>query len=438
MKKLLSLFFVLLFFIPGVLGVTDHTVRGDLQNFGYAIKSLVPPGTSMTGFIDGMLGSMPLFGLIVIVFGLMFFITKISIFKSPEHDKYARMISFGVALIGLAQQSVYNVILGWSTTFLILSFILAIIFMFIMFVNHSRKLHLTSHAELHNITKNALSARSDLEKVKHELKHEKSLYNKTDKDLSNLDDELGSISHLVGDELTQIDKIAALLRKASSAYSTSGEGSSAVGKFVTSLADDLAGLITTMKHEQKHNIHLNSLVSKIETELARWGHVDDKSKSEEDHLRMLFNKLFQTWGHNISGSELNHLYQDKNSLIKQLKVIRNHLHELQRLYDKIMSEEEELDKSNYQRKHLEANAVRDNIMNQQFTEAHKHLDNLRAIVEYEPHLIHKLKKHSQEMHRLLSNIDSEENSVNALIKNKLLKALTLYRKSSTPSSKSNP
>lgn len=450
MKKLLSLFFVLLLLLPGVLAIVPtslpsssssslietHTVRGDLQSFGSGIKSALPPHSDMGGFIDGMLGSMPLFGLIVIVFGLMFFITKITLFKDPKHDKYARMISFGVALMGLAQQKVYNTILSLSTTFLILSFILAIVFMFIMFVNHNRKEHLKSHTELHEITGNALSARRSLEKIKHELNHEKNLYDKTDHDLATLDSDLDDIDHLVGNEITQIDKLGSMLRKATAAQSAGN--SAAVKSYVNSLSKDLAGLITTMKHEHKEDVHIGLILSKIKTELARWDHGASKDMSEEQHLKHLLKKLSQSWGLGHNQKDFDALHKVDNEFIHLLRDLRKHLHELDALDRQLNERKVNLDKFGYERKHSEANNVRSSMMNQQFTEAHTYLDNLRALIEQEPHLINQMKHDIDKMHTIISKIDSEEKKLIQLLRGPLAKSLKKARADVKDQEDSNP
>lgn len=425
MKKLLSYFLGLFLLVPFALAATT-TLQQRFSIFVNGFRGIGAGGINTAALVAGFIAILPVVGLVVIVFGLMFFITKISIFKSPEHDRYARMIAFGVALIGLAQQSVYNTILGLSTSFLILVFILAVVFIFIMFVNYNRKAHLESYTELHKITGQALSAKQDLSKIKNELRHEQNLRDKTDRDLEILNTELNSTNKLVGDELSQVDRLADLLRKATAAYQTGN--SPAVNQYVTALSKDLGSLITTMQHEQNHNIHIADMVSKIEAELAKWGHSNSTDKTEEEHLQKLFHKFSQTWGHEIKDDELKKLYKEEHGLISHLQHIRRELHQLQSLYDKIIAQTEDLNRASYQTKHLEANAVRDNIMNQQFAEAHKHLDNLRAIIEHEPHVIKQLRSLSQEMHRLISRVDEEEKKMNALIKSKMIKTLTKIRK----------
>ncbi|MCA9478526.1 MAG: hypothetical protein KC535_05245 [Nanoarchaeota archaeon] len=433
MKKLLSVLLALILFLPGVLAVTTHTVRGDLQSFGRGIQAALPPGSSMSGFLDGILGSLPLFGLIVVVFGLMFFVTKVTLFKSSEHDRYARMIAIGIALLGLAQQSVYDAILGLSTSFLILSFLIAVVFMFIMFINHSRKAHLTSHAELHKITGEALNARRDLEKIKHDLKHEQALYAKTEADLAKLSTDLDTTTKLVGSEISQVDRLALMLRKAAASYQ-SGD-SHAVNQYVQALSKDIAGLVTTMQHEQRNEMHFAEMVSQIDDELAKWGHSSDKEQSEEDHLKKLFHHLSLTWGHEIKDDELKKLYKEETDLIRHLRGLRHELTQLESFKDQLLKQTEELEKASYQRKHLEANAVRDNIMNQQFAEAHKHLDELRAIIEYEPHVIKKLRQTKVDMQRHLNAVESQEKQLNQLIKDKMIIALDKLRKESKDAGK---
>ena len=135
-KRLFAIIFATAITTPAVLAAS-HTVKSDLSSFANVFVDLF--NGSIDGAVSNLVNAIPLFGLIAVIWGLTFFIAKITLFNKQEHDRYAKMFALGITLIGIAQQGVYNAILGWSRSFLILSFIIAIVFMFIMFINHSSK-----------------------------------------------------------------------------------------------------------------------------------------------------------------------------------------------------------------------------------------------------------------------------------------------------------
>lgn len=424
MKRLIIYMTMFLLLVPTLaLAANENTVVGNLQSFVDAFQALF--NGNPDGFVAGLVASLPLFGLVVIIFGLMFFVSKVTIFKSPEHDKYARMIAIGVALLGLAQQTVYNAILNLSRVFLILAFLIAIVFMFIMFVNYNRKAHLTSHAELHGITGQALTARKDLEKIKHELHKDSKLYEKTERDLKKLSSNLGSIKTLSGNELSAVDRIADLLRKASAASHSGTDGQ--MHEYVAALGKDIGSLITTLKHEDNDIRKLDKHVEHISRELHRLEFDADHEKSEEEHVKKVLKKLGKLSGHDIDDAKAHKIIFENNQRIQDqeralhinIRNIRKHLLDLNALKNAIEQDAQEINQYGYRNKHLQAQEVRSAVMNKQFNDAHQHLDKLRSFIEHERQLLARAHKHEEEIMHLLSSIDSEERSAMEHIKTEM-------------------
>lgn len=405
-KKLLPYILSLSLIIPSVLA-ENPTVRSGLTGFANGFRGLFQGNTG--SFVDGLIAAAPVIGLFVVVFGLMFFLTKITLFKDEEHSKYARMIAIGIGLIGIAQQSVFNAILGWSTTFLTLAFILFMIFMFIIFLNHSRKNHYHTSKEMYaaqseffSSKSDAKKARKDLNKVTHELELDSKLYTKAERDLASLNSDLQDLDHLRGDELRQVDNLANLLRKASAAANR-GE-TNQVHAYVQALTREIGALVTTMQHEGHDDSKARKLLNDIREHLA-YAFKDEKTElSEEEHLKKILKRHLEHV-HKLSGilddkkvEELvKRIMRSGTNLYKHLTEIRNSAIALRNLEDDVEKYSAEMAKFGYQAKQDAAAAVRDAAMTQDFTEAHKQLDYLRSLIEQG-------RKKENEIHSLESNL----------------------------------
>ena len=274
--------------LPSVLAAP--TVRSSLQGFVSGISTF-----TVSGFVSGLLAVLPLIGLIAVIFGLMFFVTRISIFRGEGNDKYARMVAIGISLLGLAQQKVFDAILGWTTSFLILLFMLAVVMMFIIFLNHTRTSHSLVATDLAKAQKDHYEARNEARKAKHEgrklsqeINRDAKLFNRTVKDLDSLDKDLRGIGRLSGDELAMVDKLADLLRKAT-ATSQKGETGN-THAYVQALTREIGSLVTSMQHDHKDLSHVHKMLTAIR------GHVeflfaDEKQElSVDNHLAHLFKR----------------------------------------------------------------------------------------------------------------------------------------------------
>lgn len=422
MKKSLSYLLALSLAVPGVLAAP--TVKSGLTGFANGMKALFKGNTG--AFIDGLLAAAPIIGLFVVVFGLIFFLLKITLFKDDAHSKYARMIGIGIGLIGIAQQSVFDAILNWSTTFLILSFILAIIFMFIIFLNYNRKSHYEMGKSMFNAQGEFLAAKSDarkakreFNKVEHELGLDEKLYAKTERDLNMLDSDLRDITKLYGDELRQCDHLAELLRKAAAAANR-GEDNQVHG-YVQALSRDLGGLVTTMQHENADDRKAHELLNYIRKNLAYSFKDEKEALSEEDHIKKIIARHIQHHHelHNYGKDKLaaleDNLYKEGTDMHKHLLAIRSAAIQLKNLEDRIEKHMEEMEHYGYQPKHDAASAVRDAAMTQDFLESHKQLDHLRSLIEHGRQHATRIGSLEQEMRQLVSQIDNHERALMILI-----------------------
>ncbi|MCF7798548.1 hypothetical protein K9M74_01455 [Candidatus Woesearchaeota archaeon] len=146
-------------------------------------------------------------GVFLIIMFLMKVILEISILKSPEHKKYATWIGVGIALIGMVNDAVYNMLTSLvGGSFIIVVLILLVVFAVVIFVNRMRKSHYDASAEMHGAHTDAISARKDLKKEDHEL----SLQEKLEKRETGA---LNKAEHIVDDELSSIRNLQELVTK---------------------------------------------------------------------------------------------------------------------------------------------------------------------------------------------------------------------------------
>ncbi len=427
MKKLSIAGVTSFFLLLPVALAAQHSVQSDMISFVDAFKYLFKG--SSAGFASGIVGSLPLLAVVLIVFGLSFFLGKLTIFKDDAHTKYARMVAVGIALLGLATPSLYNSILSWSGAFLNISFILAIIFMFIMFLNNLRKNNSEVLTEMRTAQKQSLSAKKDIKQMKHEFELDEKQRDRVKRDLGTLADKLDSMKKLPGSELQMIDKLADLLRRATSAMNQNDQ-SSAHG-YAQMLAREIGTLITTMKHEDTDESALDKILMEIDHSLDRWGHDDDLEKNEEKHLNVIFSKVSNrvaSAGADVAQRMVKELLQDDTkNLLHLLREVRSKVLQLAQLKDMVMKSAEELRSSGYRAKHLEAQAVRTAIFSMQLTEAHNHLDQLRSLVEHEPTVIAKVQSFESQMTILLSQLTALQQQLDVLLVGELSRIQKLVK-----------
>ncbi|MCF7799169.1 hypothetical protein K9M74_04670 [Candidatus Woesearchaeota archaeon] len=428
MRKL-SILSLLVFILGLPLALAaEHSVKTDLLSFVEAFKYLFKGSTS--GFVSGVVGAIPLLAVVLIVFGLAFFLGKLTIFKDDKHTKYARMIAVGIALIGLATQSVYNAILSWTGAFLNVAFVLAIIFMFIMFLNYLKKNNYEGSKDMMEAQKASLSAKKELKHMQHDFKLDEKERNRVMNDLGDLETKLDSMKKLSGTELQMIDKLADLLRKATTAASRNDQ--QAAHGYAQMLTKEIGTLITTMKHEATDENALDHLLMDIDRVLDRWDHNSALEHDEEKHLNTIFSKIndkIAAAGADVSERMIKELRtKEESNLLELLRKVRSHLIQLTKLKDTLMKEAEQLRASGYKAKHMEAQAVRTAIFNMQFTEAHNHLDQLRSLVEQEPHIIKNLQTHETNMRHLVSTLESLQSQLNHLLMSELAHVKGLIKK----------
>ena len=417
---------------PAVAAAQAHTVTGDLTAFFNGFKALFRGNTG--GFVDGIVAAAPLLGLFFVVFGLAFYLSRLTIFKGNDNaqmDRYARWVATGIALLGVAQQSVYNTVLAWSNVFLTIAFITLVIFMFILFLNKTRSSHLGELTHLHKATSENLQAKKELLKLKHEVKHDKKLYAKTEHDLADLRDDLERIDHLGGDELKQVDRLAELLRKVTSSANTLDD--KGIHPYVQQLSREVGTLITTMQHERKWENKTHQHLRKLDEHLKYLAKDESTERNQEKHIEHVIERYLHHHHDYVAGDD------DIKDIKKRLSTNNEHgsirgaimsiiksTEELKALKEEVRKHMQNATKFGFQTKYDAAKAVQDSIMTQAFEEANKRLYELRNMIRYEQDTIHILQEYDQKMLVHTHDIDRKENELTALLTG-IVKSLDLNR-----------
>lgn len=422
MWKKTSLYILMVFSLgPSALAASSSdSVSAHLTRFAEGFQALFHG--SVSGFVDGVVAILSLLGVLAIVFGLTFYLTKLTIFRNDSNVKYARMVALGIALIGLAEQSVYNVVLNMSSTFLILAFIFIIVMMSIMVVNHNRKIH-------HEVQKEALDAEEDMSKskkqalkAKHDLKTDKKYYSNARNKLHKLDGDLKEMKHLGSDELRAVDKLINMVTRVQEVQA--GEGPSDSNNHSTnephsytkSLNAGIAGLITKMKHEYNYLYYIDDMLNEVFSITRRWGGDEAEQENVDKHLQKIFDSLAEY--HRSDG-----LRKDLKNLKGNDVGIKGDLQELHRNFKRARKKEHRLNelKKKYEnhdvkrKQHLAAEA-RDALTDGDFKKAHNKLGELRQVIVDEREVVKELKDIKQDITSLISHIEMYENRIGRLMK----------------------
>lgn len=417
-KWSVSALFAFVFALPSVFA---YTIDDAFASFVGGFQGFLSGG-DISALAGGILDIIPIIGLFLIVFGLMFYLSKITIFRGEDTDRYARWLALGIGLVGVVQQSVFNVILGWGTLFLTFAFITLLIFMGIIFVNRNRQSHFEAatdmrkeQATFYSEKGKALTAKQDLLNVQKSLSMDEKNYQKIERDLSSLDSSLQNISELAGDELGQVDHLADLLRKATAA-AEQNEANKMHG-YLQALSRDLASLITKMKHEDSVVRSLESILHDIHKRTEFIKNDLKKDYVLENHMKTLFEKHAQS----VSGTS--HLDDIEKKLLQEShdvqRILRHMLQSIEHLLHlemEVQKHYEELQKYGYRSKHSAAAEVRDAVLTQDFTQAHTNLDHLRSLIEHERKKIQAIRHIESDVKRHVTSLHLYERKLTVLIK----------------------
>jgi len=414
-SKIIAILLILaLLLVPSVLAAptattskaVEHSVQTDLSSFVSAFQALF--NNNSDGVVEGLVGSLPLFGLIFIVYAFAYFLCILTIFNKNEHHRYANMVAIGLSILGIGQQKVYNTILNWSTTFVTITFIIAIVFMTIMFINYNRRRHFETNSEMFDSQKSYLTAKKDVNALKHDLNKDDAQYKKAESDLAHVDQEIDNFDHLAGDELKIVDQISKLFEKIT-AHKDDPH------KFVGMLRNHLGALMNRLGHEQHDYKKLDEHVDKLTKEFADWGY-DIKAESHADtHLANILKHHAAKKGHTVTKTPAE-IHAFLNSVgpgvaeIKQLLVhIRSEMASLKHLHTKLTTDTEgPLHRFGPDVKHNIAVRMREAALNGDYQKANTELDHLRNLIQKERHVLSQVHHINNEIHRHLSRIENYE------------------------------
>ncbi|MDD3175997.1 MAG: hypothetical protein PHU51_05970, partial [Candidatus Nanoarchaeia archaeon] len=361
-KKILFLILMLSLFIPqfilaeeGTLVIDasssssmEHSVRSDMGAFVNGFQGLFKGDTD--AFVEGLVQALPLFGLVIIVFGLGYYLSLITIFKGDGKEKFAKIFATGLALLGLAQQKIYDLVLGLSTALLSIIYILLFFFIIILFWNTMRSSQLSSSTTLTRTKTANLGAESKYDKARHELNKDRRLHRKSEHILGSLADDLDDVYDLSGDELNQIKKLIQLVGKIKTAEHNGDKDK--VHGLVQMFGRQIGSLITSMKHTDADYKKINTLVDRLSYYLE-YAHAEGNDEAKK--LRnILVHYSKKTHGNaHISDEKAEELVK-KTDVKEKLDKIRHQNHNLIQFEKKLQEELKNLNDVNYTKKHSAA------------------------------------------------------------------------------------
>jgi large-conductance mechanosensitive channel len=399
--RLLAIAFILfLLVVPTALAIERHTVRGDLHSFADAFRSLFYG--SPEGFIDGILDALPLFGLIIVVYGLVYFICVLTLFKDKDHHRYGNMIAIGIALLGIAQQSVYNAILSWSTTFLIITFLLAVIFMIIMFINTGRRRHFEVNKDMFDSKKSFLTSKREVKKLSHELHEDSEHIKRTERDLKHVDRALDNFDTFAKDELHLVKEIEKLL----DLVGAPGEGEHA---YVSALRNHVWALVNQVSREDHLYRPLIDYLDDAKMQLKSWGYDVTNEIGDETTLESILHKHLDKKGHAVDKNDIADFVESNAKVKKILHNLKHSFRELIRIFNRFESEfEKDIVHKGFGAKHGLATDIRDSVLDSDYKSAREKLGKFRTLLGHEKHILRDLHSLESTLHSQLGRVERLE------------------------------
>lgn len=406
MRKLLLVVLLLaLVLIPSALAANPHSVRGDLGAFVGAFESAFHG--DWEGFVDGIVWSFPLFGLLVIVFGLTYFVAVITLFKDPDHHKYARMVAAGIALLGLAQQKVYNWILGVSTAFLIVIFTLTVIAMLLIALRRGRGELAVAGNSMYRAKSLELKAKKDLVDLKHDMKMDKAEHRHVWNSLRDLKGDIDTLHRLEGTELHQIDQLLKMLGKAYAAQK--GGDTAQLHDYAKSLTNGVHTLASTARAHKELTASMAVTIGRLREEIQRWRSAIDHEGSVEQKFEHMLHSLLGT--HDLGGADIHALKRENADIHYKLNQLHEYIRELVSMEQKMVSLESRIRSHSTSKEAVDIHKIQEDIAKYDFAAAQQKLGQLRRLVEQDEVLSSELGTLDTESKHLLKNISSVEHSL---------------------------
>lgn len=274
--------------------MVEVQIANDLAHIGNAFAALFGEG-GFPVFFKELLLSFRGVGVFLVIYGLMMFISKITIFKSEEHHKYAHMFGIGIALIAISNNKVYDLLVGTvAQTFLQIILIMVVVFGIIILLNYLNKHRHEASAGAITAKSTAVSAKgeyhaamSEKNKLKNESQAQKRL---------NLREKRGMANTVFTTTKLRMSRnnADALLKTMENEISRISSLQSAhepTDNLRKSIFDKLNAFVAHLHKDNKHLKKLQKLISDLNSTNIK-GLIEDKDeqkveKSFQAHIRSL-------------------------------------------------------------------------------------------------------------------------------------------------------
>jgi ABC-type multidrug transport system fused ATPase/permease subunit len=401
-KKLLFSLFLGLLLVPGFV-LAQHSVAGDLTSFANGFKALF--SGDVPGFAAGIVNALPLFGLIFVIYALAYYLSIITIFRGndPRYQRFGNIFGIGLALLGLAQQSVYNMVLGLSTAMLSIIFLLLSIFIVWMFLNVSRTGLNETEGQMHTARGTRITAERATNRIEHETGMERREFGRTERQLDRLSNRLDRVTALTGTELQQIDQLARMLTQVTS----SAHDMNAVSNFGRQLSHGIAGLITTMNHTRGPINNISAIISRINSNLTFV--FTGGTRTDQAHLEHILTILLRRHYPTRALPNLTIYYNSNPALHTPLRRIMHRTQELQNYLTQINNFNTRF--PDYASKHDVASQVQQHIHRHEYEASQRELDRLREMVQNEVDIVNDITRIDGEINNCIADITATEATI---------------------------
>lgn len=286
----------------------------------------------------------PVIGFFLAIYGLIYFLGVITIFKDQEHHRFARMFAIGVSLAALTVGSTFRLFLSWIAGSLI-TFVIIIIVIFIIIILVKR-LTASSYAasadkqkaaaNYYASAKDGKSAYADMQKEFSEFKREDKLLRREDKNMKNVSNNISGSFLREGaykGELNVLERLEQLSHDLGKLNSLSDDG--AAGKNKNQLMKELSGIAGGLSVDyQKHKDIDNILEATKNLEVKELQFEADETKINkmlENHLRDLLKKE----GHGRKHQRAKSFIKEDNEMKQYIDLLLEQSKKKKDVFDKL-------------------------------------------------------------------------------------------------------
>ncbi|MBN1175160.1 hypothetical protein JXA48_00810 [Candidatus Woesearchaeota archaeon] len=255
-------------------------ILSDVNEIGQALGSLFGE-EGIKGFFTHLFNAVDGIGVFLIIYGLMMFVSQITLFKAEEHKKYSHMFGIGIALIAITNKKIYSLLVDlMAGTLLTLILILFVVYAIIILLTHLKKVHNEAKEGAFKSATRSTAAAGEFAKVNNETRASRRLMRRERRARGDTSESIDELSSAVGNHMHLIQVMEQQLSHAATLQSK-GESTRAVRQ---GILDRMSSFVASLHHEHKSLKALNVELKNLETLSFREFKLDQIEKNDYSHL----------------------------------------------------------------------------------------------------------------------------------------------------------